>query len=497
MAFVDRRLLNSNERCQNWVAIGDTVYMSVVNTVSGYFRIYKSVGGGPVQEIRNATTNQLAYFLFKVGGTLYAGYRVNNVNSFQIDKYLGGTSWQTVAFLNGGSSVICYREYDGKAYLLLTGYSGFVQDGKTWLTEFDGSTLTVLRESGDGSVESRVMRSFDIHPDTGLFYIADTANGIGAGSMAIFSKSGATEETLISWGAGVEPLDVSFIDGTLYVTRTSSSGGQYHVFSSLSDLTTSAVENIISDNTIENGAIGLGAFRPVRSALLHDLLVVQYYKVNGEIGFFSYDSTEDVLTVLDDYPNGTALQSQFGFLTVDGDNVIAGVMGKFINLYHQAPDDEDPPAPPPTPSEDLTEELLIEVRTAPCNPVTLCWLNSLGAYETYCFEDLNGTFEHEIKTKIDAEFERYVEDLETDTNSTGITRKTVERTMRLGADSIDADIFVGLLDLVTSPAVFMMTERDPLTWLSVKVSPGTFRYSEYDRALEFTIELPNMFVQRA
>lgn len=147
--------------------------------------------------------------------------------------------------------------------------------------------------------------------------------------------------------------------------------------------------------------------------------------------------------------------------------------------------------------EDLTEELLIEVRPAPCKPVTLCWLNSLGAYETYCFEDLNGTFEHEVKTKIDAEYERYVEDLETDTNSTGITSKTIERTMRLGADSIDADIFVGLLDLVTSPAVFMLTERNPLTWLSVKVSPGTFRYSEYDRALEFTIELPNMFVQRA
>lgn len=148
-------------------------------------------------------------------------------------------------------------------------------------------------------------------------------------------------------------------------------------------------------------------------------------------------------------------------------------------------------------SEDLTEELLIEVRPAPCHPVTLCWLNSLGSYESFCFEDLNGTFEHEIKTRIDAEFERFVEDLETDTNNTGITRKTIQRSLKLGADSVDPDIFVGLLDLLTSAAVFMLTSTDPITWQAVTVTPGSFKYSEYDRALEFAIELPNMFVQGA
>jgi hypothetical protein len=470
--------------------------MSVVNTSAGYFRVYSSVNGGPVTQIKEATTNQRAYYLFKIANTLYAGYYVTNLNSFKVDRFTGGTSWVQDGFLNGAAEVVQAREHSGNVYLLLTGYFGSTTNGQTWLAQYGTgggglgiSNFTILKQT-----TGRVMRSFCIHPTTGVFYIADQDAGVGVGNMSIYSKDGGVEETLISWGAAVSPLDINLVGGTLYLLRYPGVGG-FHVFSNLSDLTALATENVIDSTTIANSSGDF--FRAVRSTVLHDLLIVSYTKSGNLYGSFSYDTTTDTLEVLADYPNGTMSHAEYGHFAVEGDNAILGVMGKFIELYHQAPDDPEPPVEPPAPSEDLTEEILIEVRPAPCNPVTLCWLNSLGVYETWCFEDLHGVFENEIKTKIEAEYERYVEDLETDTNTTGITSKTVQRSLKLGADNIDADVYTGLLDLFTSPAVFLMVSADPVTWQSVRVSPGSTRYSEYDRALEITIELPNMFVQRS
>src|SRR3546814_1508534 len=75
-----------------------------------------------------------------------------------------------------------------------------------------------LKQTGDGA-SGRVMRSFCVHPTTGVFYIADQDGGLGAGNMSIYSKNGAAEETLISWGVGVQALDINIVDGTLYITR--------------------------------------------------------------------------------------------------------------------------------------------------------------------------------------------------------------------------------------------------------------------------------------
>lgn len=505
MAFVDKRLLLSSEVCTDWVIIGADVYMSVTNQSSGYYRIYKSTGGGPLVQINNAVlTGRTAYHLFKIGSTLYACYYVSNVNSCKFDKYTGGSSWVQDGYINGAQHLFQIRYYSGGVYLLFNGFESNVADSRSVIAQYNtggiGNVAIIKDTAGTGG---KVIRSFDIDPATGKFYIFAQDEGLGVGNAYIYTLLAGAEETLITFGASVEGLSLILYGGVLYLLRTNGATLTHHIFSRLSNLTTSATEVQISTTDISNGSPGVSGLRPCHSIVVNDLLVFAYAKIfsgSTAYGFFTYNTTVSVLAVLADYPytgSGIGLD-RFGLFTLDGtDNIIQGVEGKFLLLNHQAPGDVEPPPPDPEPIEDLTEELLIEVREAPCNPVTVCWLNSSGVYESYCFEDMHGVFETEIKTRIEAEYERYVEDLETDTNSTGITAKSVERSLALGADNIDADVYVGLIDLFTSPAVFLLVNADPITWQSVRVSPGSIRYSKYDHALEITLELPNLFIQRS
>jgi hypothetical protein len=497
MAFTDKKLLLSTERCIDYVTIGNTVYMSVYNASSGYTRVYASVAGGPLVNIKGNTQTS-AYRLFKLGNQLYAGWYVNNLNNFRVDRYTG-SGWVQDGFMNGGYRTLRdYKEHDGKLYLLISGYGpGALIDGATYLVQYNTGgfgNFTLLRSTS--GVVSRNMRSFTIDPDTDLFYIADCDQGTGPGNMSIYSWNpvGGATSTLISWGSGVEPYGIRFYDGELYLTRNAPYPDYKVVISKLSDLTTGAVEEIL-DNTAETGLGAIG-FARWSMEFLHDLLVFQYHKSNAD-GFVTYNVTEDEAEVLPDYAAPSVFDDRFGTMEVIGDDITAGVQGKFIGLYHQAPDDPNPPEPPPGPVEDLTEDLLIEVREAPCNPITLLWLNSLGAWESFSFEDKEGTFETEIKTRIDAEYERYVEYLDTDTNSTGITSKSVSQAKKIGAENIHPDIYVGLIDLFTSPAVFVLVSKEPITWQSVRVSPGSIRYSKYEHTIELTVEYPNLFIQRS
>jgi hypothetical protein len=505
MAFIDKRLLLASEICLQWVEIGADVYMSVYNQSSSYYRIYKSTGGGPTTTIKtSATSTQNAFYIFAIGSILYEGHYTNSVNSFRVFRYFGGTSWAQDGYCNGVDSIICRREYNGGVYFLLTGNDASFADGKTILAQYGVGgvgNFTVLKDTSNSGAGGRVMRSFTFDPADDKLYIFDQDEGVGIGNATIYSKDGGTEETLITFGAGSDALDLNFVNSELYLLRTDSGANVNHIFSKLSDLTTLATEDIIDTSSIPNGTPGVGLFRNVRSCVLHDMLIVSYQKPLGstsDYGFFTYDATEEDLTVLSSTTGAKTNKSQYGDFTVIGDNAIFGIAGKFIELYHQAPDDPEPPDPPdPDPIEQLTEEIIIEVRDAPCNPVTLCWLNSNGVWETYCFDDRNGIFETEIKTRIDAEYERYIEDLATGTNSYGITAKSVMRSLTVGADNIGADVYVGLIDLFTSPSVGMLIKEDPITWLPVRVSPGNIKYSEHDHSLEITLELPELFIQRS
>lgn len=150
-------------------------------------------------------------------------------------------------------------------------------------------------------------------------------------------------------------------------------------------------------------------------------------------------------------------------------------------------------------SEDLTEEITIQVRTPSCaNAVYLCWLNSLGGWDHWLFEDLNGSFENDLTTRTNEEFSRYVEKLDEVQSVSDHLSKTVRRSMRLGTGELTISQIAGFSELFTSAKVLMLTSSPdvrPPEWMGVKVKDGSFRYNEQTQESEVTIELPDFNIQ--
>jgi hypothetical protein len=502
MGFLDKRLLLSTENCLDWVVIGSVTYMSVVNETNNYTRIYSSTNGGPLTTIGEAVLSgsgsQRPFRLFKLGTTLYRGAYGTNTNMWKLDSYVSGTTWTWLGYFNNAEKCLQIRYYDGGVYFLFNGYNGGHAVANSWLAKLDLATpskFTVIRQQGESTGDNRSMRSFDIGPD-GTFYIMDQNQGQGSGGCKVYKFTGGVASPIYSFPSG-DALQVLFYDGRLYTLRA---GTNLHTFGYLTTLDNTANEFIIDNTSLLNGTVGANTYRFGRSQVVNDMLVFAYNKLDGgsnqSAQFFTYDTTESDLDILENYPGQQGNADYNGDFYLGTDEVIYGVAGKFVYLYHQAPDDPDPePEPEPT-IEQLTEEITVEIRKAPCSPVTLCWLNSLGGWDMFCFEDKTGAFEDEIKTRIDSQYSRYVEYLDVDTTPTGITYKSVERSKVIGADNIDPDIFLGLIELFTSPAVFMLTSADPIVWQAVQVAPGTLKYSEYDKQIEITLALPGMYLQR-
>jgi hypothetical protein len=503
MAFITKKDLLSSEICISWVPIGADVYVSVTGTT--YSRVYKSTGGGPLTQILNLS-NTLGIKLFAVGTTLYAAYYVNP--SMYIKKLQSGV-FVDAGYINGANDILDIKIRGGIPYVLTSGvqFSGFAYPDSLYkILKWSPGTITshgsgwaLIRQSGvigSGS-EHRHMYGFDYDVDNDVFYIAENSDGLPGGSGKIIKLEMPSTETVIQTFASTAAImSIAFADDTVYFIKRYYSGGYKYTFSRLTSLDLLATEETLLSDFTTDGGTASSQFGSASELINGVVYLSTISPVNGYITV-KHDTNTDTSTQLDTYTASYLVKRHtFGNFFVDTNEIIKGVIGKFVYEY-VVTEPGDPTPDPPAPVTDLTEEIIIEVRPAPCNPITLCWINSLGGWEHFCFEDINGTFETEIKTRIESEYERYVEQLDTDTNFTGITTKEIERSIKLGADAIDPDIFVGLLDLFTSPAVFMLVNEDPITWQSVRVSAGSVRYSDLEKNLEFTLELPNMFIQRS
>lgn len=504
MPFITKRDLLATERCINWVQIGATTYVSVISQSGNYSRVYKSSAGGPFTQIRNFA-NQDGIYIFALGSTLYSIYPYDTAANVRFERYVSGTSWDSAGYINGGwDTVHQMRSYGGYQYFIIYGTDTStppfaVQYGKSAIYKFnDDGPVSVRTAGGGGLTNNYQIPAFDIDQATGDIYFALQDEGTGPGNAKIYKHTpGGVETLLVTYGANVEILTLQLVNGELLVLRTNNTNSNV-VLSRLDSLAPGATEEVLN-GTLTNGSPGVNSsLRPGRSGVIWDFGLFAYYAYNGTVQVVQWDSTLEVVTVLDPYTGASQRSDTFGHFITYENEIILGVPGKFVYLFHTDPDEPDPePEPDPVIVEELTEEIIIEVRPAPCSPIFLSWVNSLGGVDHYAFEDINGNFETELKTRIDAEFERYVENLDTDTNATGIASKSVEKSIKLGADNLNADVFEGLKDLFTSPGVFMLINADPLTWLPVTVSPGSLRWTEKDSSIEFTIELPPIFVQRA
>lgn len=156
---------------------------------------------------------------------------------------------------------------------------------------------------------------------------------------------------------------------------------------------------------------------------------------------------------------------------------------------------------PPVVSEDVSEEIVVEVRRPSCDvsrSVFLCWLNSLGGWDQWLFEDRNNDFEDEISMRTNEEFSRYVEKLDADPSQVDYLSRTVRRSMRLGTGKIGPDQVLGFAELFSSPKVLMLTSEPhvrPPEWIGVRVKDGSFRFNAYTQEAEISIELPEFNIQ--
>lgn len=151
--------------------------------------------------------------------------------------------------------------------------------------------------------------------------------------------------------------------------------------------------------------------------------------------------------------------------------------------------------------EDLTEEITIEVRRPSCEAqkrVYLCWLNTLGGWDQWLFEDQSDVFENEVSARTREEFNRYVEKLDAVQSDSDYVSREISRSVRLGTGKIGPDQVEGIAGLYTSSKVLMLISEPsvrPPQWLGVKVRDGSFNFNAQTQEAELVIDLPNLNVQ--
>lgn len=137
----------------------------------------------------------------------------------------------------------------------------------------------------------------------------------------------------------------------------------------------------------------------------------------------------------------------------------------------------------------ITETLRFKLMDACINPVYLCWLNTLGGWEQELFA---GSQSVEIDVSGDQFFQENYTFSEDTTNPQINLKKQAQQRMRLGANALTTNEKEALMDILYSPAVYII-DQDLQIQARVNVSPGTFSVKKTSSNLhdiEFEIILP-------
>lgn len=146
----------------------------------------------------------------------------------------------------------------------------------------------------------------------------------------------------------------------------------------------------------------------------------------------------------------------------------------------------------------VTRNITVKVVDPPCNPVALYWLNKLGGWDMWVF---GGTQTEGIEVSNGEAFEKFIADLAGEIGRKKYISKTEVPKIVLGYECLSTADVRGIKGILSSIKVLMLTSGVnvlPPVFMEVNVDPGSFKIIETENDfhnLEFTIELPELFIQ--
>ena len=149
-------------------------------------------------------------------------------------------------------------------------------------------------------------------------------------------------------------------------------------------------------------------------------------------------------------------------------------------------------AAPVTGGYDITERKTFKIEQCiPANPVYLCWLNTLGAWEQYLF---GVTQTYELDVTSDGSYQENFNSIADTTNPDKVLKKRAQERMRLGASGLTHNQKDAVKELLYSPAVYILNSSLEIQ-MAVNPIPATFqtkRTSVELTDIEFEILLPEI-----
>lgn len=150
----------------------------------------------------------------------------------------------------------------------------------------------------------------------------------------------------------------------------------------------------------------------------------------------------------------------------------------------------------PVPIQDVTEELCIEFsKCENDDAVYLAWINSLGGWDYWLFNDNTDNHTRKVRTRTRENFINNVKDLESAQTNKGFTQKFSTPFKRMGAGNVDPENIEGFEELFTSSKVLMLVSEKsvrPPQWMEVKVIDGNITTNNSLSEIEIEIELPDL-----
>jgi len=138
----------------------------------------------------------------------------------------------------------------------------------------------------------------------------------------------------------------------------------------------------------------------------------------------------------------------------------------------------------------------IAVSRQDCNTFYMRWLNSLGGWDYFLFE--NKIYEGD-KVDSQGQYETYFDSISAITDFQNYVGKRTTPVVRVGCDFVDENIAKGLRSLKSSPKVYWYNQ-ELSKWIGVLVDTGSFAYrttrDNYSK-VEFSVNLPRLLNQTA